>query len=140
MTVTIEHYKVLPGTPGLRLAVRCWHELLDAGLIGESGIAVCWDHRSVVAFEDGAPVGVLTWADQEWANQLYVCLAYVLPGHRRKGVHSAMFNSLTEKARELNRPVIASSTSIRNAVSVKSMLAQGRALHGYHVTFEVPPA
>jgi hypothetical protein len=34
MTVTIEHYKVLPGTPGLRLAVRCWHELLGAGLIG----------------------------------------------------------------------------------------------------------
>lgn len=135
----IRHYDAIGHTPALRLAVRCWHELLESGLIDDGGIAVGWDHKAIVAFaDDGTPIGMLTWINQEWANQLFVFLAYVIPERRRQGVHTAMWDALVAKAIELKRPVIASGTSIDNLGTRKLMAAQGRAETGIYTRFRVP--
>jgi GNAT superfamily N-acetyltransferase len=134
----IKHYDAIGHTPALRLAVRCWHELLEAGLIDDGGIAVGWDHKAIVAFaEGGTPIGVLTWTNQDWANQLHVALAYVIPQHRRQGVHTAMWHALVAKAVELKRPVIASSTSLGNLASRQMMAAQGREETGVVTRYRV---
>jgi GNAT superfamily N-acetyltransferase len=135
----IRHFEGIGHTPVLRLAVRCWHQLLEAGLIDDGGIAVGWDHQGIAAFGDyGELLGALTWVDQPWANQLFIFLAYVLPEHRRQGVHTAMFAALVEKARALKRPVIASGTSIDNHVSRQMMAAQGRTESGVYSRYRVP--
>jgi hypothetical protein len=140
MSLTIKHYDAICNTPALRLAVRGWHELLEAGLSPCGGVLIGWDHKSIVAFEDadGPPIGVLTWIDQPWSNQLYVMLAYVLPGHSRAGVHTAMWRAVVEKAAELKRPVIASGTSIGNATSRAAMASQGLLEAGVYTRYVVP--
>jgi GNAT superfamily N-acetyltransferase len=137
----IRHYDAICNTPALRLAVRCWQELLDRNLIDDGAMAVGWDHKAIVAFgEDGSAIGVMTWVVQEWANGLFVFLAYVVPERRRQGVHTAMWNALVAKAIELKRPVIVSGTSIHNDAARKAMAAQGRVETGTYTRFRVPDA
>jgi RimJ/RimL family protein N-acetyltransferase len=136
----IKHYDAICNTPALRLAVRGWHELLEMDSCPGGGVLIGYDHKSIVAFDDdgGEPIGVLTWINQDWANQLYVMLAYVVPGHRRKGVHTAMWRALVEKAGELKRPAIASGTSSTNAISRAVMASQGRAEAGVYTRYIAP--
>ena len=140
MIVRIENFDRLPNTPALRLAVRCWHELLESGFIDLGATAVNWDHRAIVVFDDEKAVGMLTWTDQEWANQVGVVLAYVVPEHRRKGYHAMMWQELIRQAQQLKRSVISSSTHVANVASRCSMRAQGRDETGVHVRFKVPLA
>jgi GNAT superfamily N-acetyltransferase len=135
----IRHYDAICNTPALRLAVRCWNELLEMDASPGGGVMIGYDHKSIVAFaDDGTPVGMLSWINQDWANQLYVMLAYVVPEHRRKGVHTAMWRALVEKAIELKRPVIAGGTSIANVGSRAMMASQGRAEAGIYTKYVVP--
>ena len=134
----IRHYDTICHSPALPLAVRCWHEMLELGLMPDGGVHISWDHKAIVAFaDDGTPAGMLTWINQEWANQLYVMMAYVVPGHRRKGVHTEMWQALVEKAIELKRPVIARGASVGNAVSRQAMASQGRDEAGVYTLYRV---
>jgi RimJ/RimL family protein N-acetyltransferase len=137
----VMHYDAICNTPGLRLAVRGWSELLEAGLISEGGLAISWDHKSIVAStDDGKPIGVLTWVSQDWSNELCACLAYVLPEWRRQGVQAAMWRLLVDKAVELKRPIISASAAIDNAVSRKIMAAQGLVETGVSTRYVVGAA
>lgn len=139
MVPKIVHHDAFCRTPAVRLAARGWLELLDANLIDDSGIPFGWDYKSIVAYsEDDTPIGVLVWADQAWGNQISISLAYVLPDYRRMGVHTAMWLAIVDKARELKRPVISSSASIRNAASRASMASQGRGETGVSTVYHVP--
>ena len=69
---------------------------------------------------------------------MHVILAYVVPGWRRQGVHTAMWNALVAKAVELKRPVIESGTSIDNAVARAAMRAQARVETSIITRFHVP--
>ncbi len=138
--VTVEHYDLLMNTDALPLAVRGWHELLDLELIDRGAILVQFDHHAVVARVAQTPVAVLTWMDQEWSNALFVVLAYVLPEHRRRGLHSRyLWPAVIDKARERNRPVIYSGASIRNHASRALQRSQGRIESSVATIFAVPP-
>lgn len=135
----IKHYDAIPHTPALRLAVRCWHELMEAGHIGEGSIAIGWDHKAIVAFaDDGTPIGVLTWVESGWANEIYAALAYVLPNHRRGGVLAAMWQELVGKAVELKRPIISASVALDNLVSRSAAKANGLVETGATLRYSVP--
>ena len=139
MTIRIEHFDRVMNTPALPLAVRGWHELLCAGLTDLGAQCVAWDHKAIVAFSGDTPVGVLTWFDQDWTGRLHVALAYVLPDHRRQGIHTTMWESLKDKAVEMKRTAIVSSTHIQNAASRASMLKQGRTEHGVYTQYRLTP-
>jgi GNAT superfamily N-acetyltransferase len=136
MDFEIRHYQVVANTPALPLLVKGWAELLAVGHAGD-GVLVCWDHKAIVAFSADLPVGVMSWSDVEWQNQLYVHLAYVEPGFRRRGVHRLMFRALVEKARELKRPVIGGGYVIGNSGSSAVMEAEDRRRHGVTTRFIV---
>lgn len=137
--VEIHHFKTIARTPALKLAVAGWLELLEGGR-SDGGIVLSWDQEVIMAADASGPVGVLTWTDQAWSNQLVVNLAYVIPTRRRQGVHTAMWRALIGKALELKRPAIVSGTAIGNVPARSAMLEQGRRETGIVVTFEVPPA
>jgi GNAT superfamily N-acetyltransferase len=134
----VEHFNCLPNTPVLPLAVFGWAELLHEGLCTLATTAVCWDHKAIVAFVDDEPVGVLTWTDANWANEIWINLAYVSPEYRHQGIHTEMFDALKAKARELKRPTISSATHVSNDAARGAMRAQGREEVGTMLTYHVP--
>jgi GNAT superfamily N-acetyltransferase len=148
----IKHYDAIGHMPALWLVERAWHALLEAGLGDDGATAAAWDDhlgalvvdldhgaQAIVAFAgDETPIGLMTWSDQAWCNQVWINLAYVLPEHRRQGVHTAMLAALVEKARELNRPIIASGLSARNAGARAAMKAQGRVESAIVVHLRIP--
>ena len=140
MTVEIRHYAGIMNTPGLNLAVRAWHELLDAGFVDPTAIVVQYDHKAIVAFSGGRPVGVLTYYDQEWASQIGVAVAFVLPEHRRQGIHTRMWQALIAKTQELKRTSITSGAHIRNEASLASQAKRGSIEKSIGTRFEVPAA
>jgi GNAT superfamily N-acetyltransferase len=119
----------------MKLAVHGWAELLDGSPNGAQLIS--WGHKAIVAYYEGLAVGVLTWSDQEHINQLWINLAYVAPDARRLGCHTAMFEALIDKAREMKRATIGSGAAIGNKPSLASMRKQGRVQRAitteYHV-------
>jgi ribosomal protein S18 acetylase RimI-like enzyme len=143
--ITIRHYDCLPNSPGLELAVRGWSELLTCGYCDRGATVVGYDHKVIVAYnssqESGEtpPVGVLTWSELAYANEVFVMLAYVVPACRRRGVHTAMFNALVEKAQALKRPIITGSTSVHNRAAREMMKRQGREETSVNTRFRVPP-
>jgi RimJ/RimL family protein N-acetyltransferase len=139
LNIRIEHYDRIVRTPALKLAVQCWHELLSSDLIDDGASAVSWDQKAIVAFDDlnARAIGVLTYFDQDYTNSVAVALAYVLPGYRGMGVHTAMWQTLVEKAKELKRPCITSSTHVDNATSRDAMRSQGRKELGVLVRYKV---
>jgi GNAT superfamily N-acetyltransferase len=134
----IRHVETISRTPALTLAVRGWHDLVMNGA-HDGGVLVGYDHKAILAVDDdGTPVGVLTWSDQEWQNAVWVNLAFVIPERRRQGVHKAMFAALVVKARELKRPVILSGTTLDNQPSRAMMDAEGRDAYAIMTKFPVP--
>jgi GNAT superfamily N-acetyltransferase len=134
----VRHYDTLMNSPGLILAVRCWHELLLWKFIDPGATAVQYDHKAFVAFQGETEVGVLTYAEQGWSNSVYIGLAYVVPACRRQGIHTAMWNAMIAKARELKRPAISSSTALGNTAMRNLMKKQGRVETSVNTRFVVP--
>jgi GNAT superfamily N-acetyltransferase len=137
--VTIQHYPTIMNTPALPLAVKGWDFLLRYNLCDPGAMIVQYDHQGIVATRGGQPIGVLTWFDQAWGNQLGVGVAFVLAEHRRQGIHTQMWQALVVKARGLKRPVIISSTGCANAAARAAMAQQGRVITSFNVRFVVPP-
>jgi hypothetical protein len=63
----------------------------------------------------------------------------VVPACRRQGIHTAMWNAMIAKARELKRPVISSSTALENTAMRNLMKTQGRVETSVNTRFVVPP-
>jgi GNAT superfamily N-acetyltransferase len=138
--VTIRHYPGILNSPGLDMAVFGWHELMLKGYTDPGAVVIAFDHKAIVAFEDGEPVGLLTYVDQEWAQQLWICLAYVTPARRRRGIHSKhLWPALIGTARELKRGVIASGAHVNNVISRAMMISQGRVETMVYTRYVIKP-
>jgi len=136
----IRHYNNMTRTPALALAVEGWMWLVKKGHT-DGGFVLNWEQKAILALRENAvPVGVLTWSDQPWNASVFVNLAYVKLAFRRTGVHTAMFDALVERARELGRPTILSGAMKTNNVSRHAMKAQGRVEYAVMTKFDVPPA
>jgi GNAT superfamily N-acetyltransferase len=138
----IEELDSMLNTPAIKLAVSGWHALLQAGFADEGGCVVQWDQKALLGWVEGdgrqCPVAVLTYYDRPAMNDMWISLAYVLPEWRRKGVHTALFARLVEKAKEAKRRAICSGAHINNTASRQAMLAQGRVEQFVTTNFVVP--
>lgn len=138
MTINISYFDGPNRTPAIPLIARCWHELIEANLILPV-IPFGYDNHVLVAAEDGKPVGFITWNKAEWSKTAYICLGYVLPEYRGKGIYRQLWNALVEKAREQKLISIEGNTAIKNQAMRGSMLALGRTERGVIATFDIPP-
>lgn len=78
-------------------------------------------------------VGFLSFEEHDggyWTN-----LTYVVPEHRRKGIHTAMFEKLKARAESEKKSKIVSSSDIGNEASNKSQLSQGRVPTSYNYVY-----
>lgn len=138
----IKHFDMIGQSPdAVWLAVRGWHELIEAAIPrNRSGaMLVSWDHKAIVAHDAGGPVGVLTWSDQEHLNHIWINFAYVIPSCRRQGCHTALFQALVGRARELKRRQILSGSTVGNEASRAAQARQGRVETGVTTIFRVGP-
>lgn len=118
-TFELRHFECIMNTPALPLAVRCWHELLRDGLMDLEATAVQYDHKAIGVFEGSEILGVMTWVDQAWANQLSIALAYVIPNRRRQGVHSMMWRAV---ANDPSRHMMQHQGRVETAVLTRFMV------------------
>ncbi|RVP50776.1 GNAT family N-acetyltransferase [Sinorhizobium meliloti] len=84
--------------------------------------------------EDGEAIGLIIYdcGAENWS----ILLGYVLPEHRRKGIYTALFNALRDKAQEQgNIFSILSGTHPSNLAAQAAFEAQGRTkeyiMHSY---------
>lgn len=117
MKIYIEHFEKITNTPAVPLAVRGWHEGMQAGLL-DWQFYVQWDQRAIVAFDsrDDKAVGVLTWTKTDWNKSAGIHLGYVLPDYRKKDVYNFLWKALVKIARTENLTRIAGSTHLNNKV------------------------
>lgn len=121
----IKYYKQLNGSPALALAVEAENALHQAGFTS-GHVLVAWNQQALAAFVDGRVVGVLTYEDLEWKNELFVVVGYVHPAFRRRGIYRALWEALVARAQETGRPRIVGTTSVMNQAMQATMEALGR--------------
>lgn len=138
MTLSTTFYDGLSRTPAYELAITGHLELLERGR-AENVVAVLWDHKAVVGFVDGLPVGVITFQHTAWMKQIDIAIGYVRPEFRRRGLYRAMWAALVEKAQELKAEVIFGGTAIDNAELRATAKALGRVEMAVVLKFTVPP-
>jgi RimJ/RimL family protein N-acetyltransferase len=131
---TIKHFSLIGQCPdAVELAVMGWLELIQKIGDSDGSLKIGWDHRAIVAQNDGLTVGVMTWSDEEHLGRLWINLSFVRPDFRRRKVHTIMFQELVEKAKELGRRRIGAGTFVGNKKSLAAMKKQGRILK-YSIT------
>lgn len=113
--MNIEHIDRVNGTDAVPIAVEGWHSLIQEGISTSNTVLLAWDDKAVLARINDEAVGVITYNDLEWKDTFHISLGYVKPSHRRKGVYTALFNALAEKAKEKGRKRITGLHSVKNA-------------------------
>ncbi len=136
-TITTKTFDRINQTPAVALLSEAQAELMLAGLMGATN-AISWDHKAVVAFQNGKPVGVISFAHTEWLNQVDIILGFTLPSHRRLGIYRAMWDVIVAWAVEKRVPVIIGTTSIRNQDMRRAAASLNRKEDGVILKFEVP--
>jgi GNAT superfamily N-acetyltransferase len=140
--IEIVHYDKISRTPAAVLATRGWLEDVERGL-GEDTINVAWDQQAFVGFAGAAgggertAVGVITWAHIEWRRELFVHQSYVLPPWRRRGIYTALWGTVVEKARELKVAKICSITHVDNTAMRAAAQVLGRREEGIVLVFDL---
>lgn len=120
----IEYYKHICNTPALALAIKGWMDLRAHKLCDEGQIFVAWDNESIVSFMGPAPVAVMTFAHQEWSNNLTILLGYCEPEFRGKGYYHALWDKIVEIAQERNCTRITTASHPDNYRSIKIQQAR----------------
>ena len=99
-----------------------------------------WNDVALVAFDDANnPIGFIIYRYYDFNASWFIMLAYVKPEHRRKGVHTALFESLVGRARERKDiREIRCGTSVHNHAAQAAFEKQGRKPYAIYYGFEVP--
>lgn len=137
--ITTRHFECIQRTVALPLAVRAWHELLQAGMV-DPLVLLHWEDQAIVGLVDGVPAGVLVFVHEKWGAQLFVKLGYVLPAHRRRGVYTRMFAALVARAQALKVPHIYGATRNSNLAMLGTAHSLRRSVTSYVLDFAVPEA
>ena len=137
-SLATESFRGLYDERVLRLATRGELELLEHGLADNVPV-LHHEQRAILATHDGIPAGVVLWVYYDFKREIFVCLSYVSPAHRRCGVYRFMWSRLLAEAREVGARAIRSSTSADNAVMRAVARSQGRREIAVTLECEVPP-
>lgn len=88
--------------------------------------------------EDGQAIGFLIYRYDDLKCSWFIVLAWVLEEHRRKGIHTALFTALVERAKKRGDILsIDCGTHINNVAAQAAFEAQGRAktaiMYSFHL-------
>lgn len=144
MTLTVKFFKNYGLSPGATMVQKMQLELLAKGFAQPEMIQSGWDEPALIAYEDETPVGVMVYRPLSYRAVWAIMHAYVEPEHRRKGIHTLLFETLVRRAKlsgDVN--VIESGAHVNNTASIRSMQKQGRVATIVHYDyrlrdFEVP--
>jgi GNAT superfamily N-acetyltransferase len=134
--MTIRHCDSMVHEGIIAIAVEGWQELLNRGICDDNTL-VGWNHKALVAEEEGEILGILTYEAVDWTRSWSVVLGYVRPAHRRKGIYTALWEALVAKAREEKRTYIDGTTHRDNAEMQATMERLGRKLRYFGYRFEL---
>lgn len=135
--IEIKHVEGLNGVGITAMAQRAYVELAESGF-GIDEIALHWEQNAVVALDGTAPIGVMVWTEEKWNKGLWLLLSYVSPDHRRRGVFTAMWSALVEKAKEKKLGFIRSMTNVHNYPMRAAAEKVGRVEDCVRMVYRVP--
>ena len=122
----IESFDYFNYTPGFRLAVQGWHELLTANLT-PAALLFGYDNHTIVACDDAdQPVGVLVWMKNDHLKEAFILLGYVTMPHRRRGIYRELYKTLIKLAKEAGLQRTSGMTSFENETMRIAAAHQGR--------------
>jgi predicted acetyltransferase len=134
----ITHLDQLGGSDYIKFAVEAHADLLRTGMASPNVIHVHWEDKAVVTLHsDNNPIGIITYAKQDWQKLYSIKIGYVLPGFRKTGIYKSMWNALVEKAREDGMNEIIGTTKMENHQMRSTALALGRKEYGIILTYKI---
>lgn len=128
MSYELKQAEKINGCPAVRLAVRGWHEIIEAGHTTSDCVSLAWDDSVLWMEHEGEIVAVLTYKAQEWNKTLWICLSFVLPVHRGNGLYSRLYAKAVEIAKEKGMVRVESGISPRNGAMLAAATKNGRRL------------
>lgn len=118
------------------------HAMIDIEKMGfdfQPHVAPAWNDPCMAALdEQGKAIGFLIYRYDAMKSSWFIMLAWVPEEHRRKGVHTAMFNALVERAKKRNDILmIECGTHVNNRAAQAAFEHQGRkayaVMYSYHL-------
>jgi len=138
MSVEITQHKNLIYTKAWPVMYKAIVELMDAGLINQTFDNVHHSYHGIVAWNGEDVVGFICYEFLESSNVYHINLAYVVPSHRREGIHTKMFERLVTEMKTNGVRKINSGTMIDNIAAQKAFEAQGRVATSINYTYLNP--
>jgi ribosomal protein S18 acetylase RimI-like enzyme len=137
--MTIEHFDNLSHCPAaVRLGLEGHLENLNRGVGDPHSCGLGWENKALVAFEEGAAVGLIVYSEQEWKKTFFIEMGYVRPAFRRRGFYRALFKHLTARAREKEFRSISGTTHVENREMQETNRALGRQAAWIIYRYDVP--
>ena len=127
----IEYYKHLLKSGYNQTALEAFSETLKDGNALPFDLPYSYDDEVIVCLIGTETVGVLTFWVQDWNGVAVIRIVYVKPEHRRKGIHTAMYDKLKRVLKKKGIKYIYSGVGSANLGMIKVAKKQGRELIGY---------
>jgi ribosomal protein S18 acetylase RimI-like enzyme len=139
--VKISLYSNCSHSPAWPMIPEHMDELVKGGLAETPYEYPAWNDVALVAFDDehNSPIGFLIYRYYDFNASWFIMQAYVRPEHRRRGVHTALFEALVARARaRKDIREIRCGTSVHNHAAQAAFEKQGRKPYAIYYGFEVP--
>lgn len=139
----VKFYENCGHSPIYRMAIDAMAELNNLGYGNTIPYPPAWNDPALVMFDECERTvrGFMIYRyDQEQASW-WIILAYTHPKHRKQGVHTALFESLVERAEQRGDILaIESGTHVDNKPAQKAFEKQRRFAHYIGYRYEIRPA
>lgn len=126
-----------------------FHELHTYDFMSRQNNGIGYDNEAIYAVDSEVikgevyrvPVGFIAYELVKWNSSVSIEMAYVKPSYRRQGIHTKMFETLTDRLRDenmnkgANHTYISTSVSANNEASMAAMEKQGRILTSHYYKF-----
>ncbi|WP_412549711.1 GNAT family N-acetyltransferase [Sinorhizobium medicae] len=136
---SVRFYENCGHSPAWPLVPRAMIDLEDRGFDFQPHVLPMWNDPCMAAIsDDGSPMGFLIYRYDEVNCSWFVMLAYVVPEHRRTGVHTALFSALVDRAKQRGDILsIYCGTHVNNTAAQAAFEAQGRAKKAIMYSFHL---
>ena len=134
-----EYVKHFNGHPCILLSYQLLQELIKTKFLIPQYYNLDYEAEAIVCTnERDEPIGYIAFTYQTWNRSYHICGAYVVEHLRGNGIHTKMFDTLIEHAKNREEKVIniVTQVSINNKESIKAMERQKRILTMH--TYEYP--
>ncbi|MDX0487524.1 GNAT family N-acetyltransferase [Sinorhizobium medicae] len=135
----VRFYENCGHSPAWPLVPRAMIDLEDRGVDFQPHVSPVWTDACMAAIgEDGKAIGFLIYRYDQVKCSWFIMLAYVVPEHRRRGIHTALFSALVDRAKQRGDILsIDCGTHVKNTAAQAAFEAQGRAkiaiMYSFHL-------